>query len=328
MSNTKTGRLATKAIVSKDSKVNTEVYSVTPLMDATVDIFIANKCSGPAKVDVAAVVGVHHINELAWNLQENEDYADLPFTIDFTIDGLTLIWKESGEISTPPALLSNGVQVESGGFLAEGTVEQVGADAVAEIQELAAAEATAVGIGQIWVLRFDETLLTAAALEAATIADLVSKLQAAVGYADLPFAIAADTTAGIALTWKEPGPVLFASTLTEGAELAIVATSAVVGADALATIQNIAISDSDLGSGYVFTLTHDNAAIEAAPIDSDAWDITDADYIYSQVEICQGGMLRISDFKMSDGETLVVRSDREGVVVRVSGVETFIISEG
>lgn len=92
--------------------------------------------------------------------------------------------------------------------------------------------------GSVYELTVDSVVLTAAPLDFATLADLITKLQADVDYAAAPFTIAA-SDAGITITWKAIGVISITASLTEDGGAPINATETVAGVGTTCTTTNM-----------------------------------------------------------------------------------------
>jgi hypothetical protein len=153
----------------------------------------------------------------------------------------------------------------------------VDSDAAKEVQDIAATAA----VGNIYELTVDSVVLTSAALAAATIADLVTKLQADVDYAAAPFTIAANSgSTGLTITWKIIGAIAITASMTT-TDAAITAIETVAGTIGLAEIEDIAVTP-ELSAIYVLVadgVTLTSAALTAATLSDLVTKLqADADY--------------------------------------------------
>jgi hypothetical protein len=326
MADTKRGRLATKALVKDERAMVYELDS----NDAEVDVFIANKCSGPAQVSVSIMDGVDYLGCLYGGLQKVVEEDSFPFTIEYqkggtgeTVTGLLLTWKEGGVISTT-AVIS-----DDDSLLVESTQETAGTETVEEVQHIDIATED-MAAGDVYTLTFGEDSITGEALvsESTAVSDLVLALQGATGYGDMPFTVAANSTTGLALTWKAVEVVDGVAVLTEADETEYTGVVETEGGVPGIEIQSIILADSDVVLGNEVTLTHnDNEAVTTGPVSLDDMSIDASDYLFYFREVAQGDFLRIKDISMGDGEVIIAKSTRTGVAIRVSGTEQELIAE-
>lgn len=116
-----------------------------------------------------------------------------------------------------------------------------GSDAgAAEVQSVACTSTTT---GDVYVLAFSGSSITATVGATQTLAALVTLLQAATGYSALPFTVSAGSSA-LTLTWKTVGVVSTKATLTLGSGSAVAATTTTPGV----AIDQTATSSEDLGA--------------------------------------------------------------------------------
>jgi hypothetical protein len=321
MTDTKRGRLATAALETNERAV---VYHLRGA-DANVDILIANGGSGPAKLKVAVTDGVDRLECLYIALQRVIE-GQFPFDVEYqkggegeTVTGLLLTWREGGVISGTACLSDDDA------ISIDGMKEAAGTEATEEVQRIAIT-AEDLTIGEVWTLTCGSDSITAAALEAATVADLVTKIQSASGYSALPFTVAANGTAGLELTWKAIEVVEFQAALNEAGGAEFSATVYTEGGIPGQEIQSITISNDDISFGAEFTLEFDNVTATTGPVSLEDLPIDEGDYVVPGTEVGMGHVYRINDLSMSSGEAVIAKSSRRGVAVRVSGTEQSVIA--
>lgn len=191
--------------------------------------------------------------DLVTKLQADVDYATALFTIaaNGAGTGITVTWKEIGAIATLGSLVETEAAISATETLA-------GDAATAEVQNIAVTPV----VGSVYTLTVGAVALTSAALAAATLADLVTKLQADADYAAAPFTIAEDVGVGITITWKATGVVAGLATIS-AVEATINATETLAGDGATAEIQDIATTAV---SGYTYTLVSDGVTLTSAAL--------------------------------------------------------------
>lgn len=188
---------------------------------------------------------------------------------------------------------------------AEVTRQVTGATAATEVQKIAVSSLTQ----SVYVLTVGAVTLTTSSLDASpTIAELVSAIQAATGYAAAPFGVTAGAGDELVLTWESAATVTDVAVLTKNGASAGVTTLYRAGAAGVKKAERIAVSP--LGN-YVYKLVVDSVTLTTSAIGANPHINTlvealkdDADYADAPFTLtAQSGNIIFVEWKVAGTET-------------------------